>query len=151
MEYKICAFIGHNKFTFTPAIKEKITNYLETLITEENYGIFRFGGLGEFDYACWEIVGELKEKYPFIKRKLCLWADKYPWWAKAREYDEIEELPLDFDYWYSRLYYRNTAMIDLSDTTVFFVENKNRSGAYKALQYATAKKKNLINFGFLAE
>jgi len=36
-------------------------------------------------------------------------------------------------------------MIDDSDKVIFYVEQRENSGAYKAYQYALKKKKNLIN------
>ena len=149
MEYKICCFIGHNEVDFDENLKDKVKTKLIELIEKENYGIFYFGGVGDFDYGCWETVNELKEKYPFIKTVLCLWNGKYPWWAKKRKYDKIEELPLAFDYWYTRLYYRNTAMIDASDLSIFYVTNTENSGAYKAMKHAVLKKRPFINFGVI--
>lgn len=151
MEYKSCCFIGHNEVTFSPDFVEILKEEIENLIVKQNYGVFRFGGVGEFDYKCWKLVNELKEKYPFIKTALCLWSGKYPWWAKKRKYDSIEELPLDYDYWYSRLYYRNTAMIDACDLSIFYVTNTENSGAYKAMKHAIKHKKNYINYGKIEE
>ena len=151
MEYKICCFIGHNEVDFDENLKDKVKTKLIELIEKENYGIFYFGGVGGFDYGCRETVNELKEKYPFIKTVLCLWDGKYPWWAKKRKYDKIEELPLEFDYWYTRLYYRNTAMIDASDLSIFYVTNTENSGAYKAMKHAVLKKRPFINFGVIKQ
>ena len=47
-----------------------------------------------------------------------------------------------------RIYYRNCAMIDKSDIVIFYAEDRENSGDYKALKYAKQKKKlyfNLIN------
>ena len=151
MEYKSCAFIGHREIDFTDKLKSEIKTELIHLIENENYGVFKFGGLGEFDYYCYETVTELKEKYPFIKTVLCLWDGKRPWWAKARTYDEVEICMLSYDYWYSRLYYRNAAMIDSSDFCIFYVLKTENSGAYKAMQYAEKSKKPFINFGVVEE
>lgn len=37
-------------------------------------------------------------------------------------------------------------MIDKSDVVIFYVEERENSGAYKTFKYAKLKKKYLINF-----
>ncbi len=59
--------------------------------------------------------------------------------------EEFTYLPLDYNYWYTRIYYRNCEMIDRSDCVIFYAEQKKESGAYKALRYAQKKKKPHIN------
>ncbi len=148
MDYKICCFFGHREMDFNPDLAHKVREKLEKLITEENYGVFKFGGYSAFDYGCLDVVKELKLKYPHIKTVLCLWdGSAPPRWADRKNYDETEFLPLDFDYWYTRLYYRNKAMIDTSHFCVFYVCKTENSGAYKAMKYAVLKKRPFINFG----
>ena len=147
MGYNACCFFGHGEMDFTDELKEKVKNKLIELIEKENYGVFKFGGISAFDYGCWELVKELKEQYPHIKTVLCLWEGKRPWWAKYRKCDETEDLILDFDYWYTRIYYRNTAMIDTSNYCIFYVNRTENSGAYKAMKYAISKKRPFTNFG----
>ncbi len=121
------------------------------LITKENVRLFYFGGFGEFDDLCHKIVSELKNKYPNIYRIFCLSdprhqrLSKRPIWIKDEDYEEIIYLNLINDYWYKRIYFRNCEMIDRSDFVVFYVNHSERSGAYKALQYAIKKKKQIIN------
>lgn len=121
------------------------------LITKENVRLFYFGGFGEFDDLCHKIVSELKNKYPNIYRIFCLSdprhqrLSKRPIWIKDEDYEEIIYLNLINDYWYKRIYFRNCEMIDRSDFVAFYVNHSERSGAYKALQYAIKKKKQIIN------
>ena len=104
-----------------------------------------------FDDLCWKVVTKLKEKYPHLKRIYCLSdprhqrISKRPKWLKDEDYEEFIYLDLDFDYWYQRIYYRNCVMIDRSDIIVFYVEEQENSGAYKAYKYAKQKKKSIIN------
>ena len=51
----------------------------------------------------------------------------------------------DFDYWYTAIYYRNLAMIDQSDFILFWVEERENSGAYKTYLYAVKKHKRIVN------
>ena len=148
--YSLCVF-GHRSMTFTEQDEINLYNLFEDFVVNKRVGVFNFGGFGDFDDFAHKVATKLKEKYPFIKTVLCLWDGKYPWWAKKRKYDKIEELPLEFDYWYTRLYYRNTAMIDASDLIIFYVTNTENSGAYKAMRHAVLKKRPFINFGVIKQ
>lgn len=70
---------------------------------------------------------------------------KRPKWLNSVDYEEIIYLDLDFDYWYTRIYYRNVEMVNRSDIVVFYVNHSEQSGAYKILQYAIKKEKQYIN------
>ena len=149
--HKSCSCFGHSKIEITEKLKIGLRNTFEKLITIENVNTFYFGGFGEFDDLCYQIVSELKIKYPEIQRIFCtadrrwLRLSKRPKWLQDEEYEEITYLDLDFDYWYTRIYYRNCAIIDRSDFVVFYVINTENSGAYKAMQYAKKKKKQIID------
>lgn len=150
-KHKSCSVFGHSKIEITDSLKEKIYLTFESLIKGENVGYFYFGGFGEFDDLCWQAVTDLKGKYPNIKRIFCLsdprhqMISKRPKWLKNEDYEEIVYLDLNFDYWYSRIYYRNIQMVNRSDFVVFYVDHSEQSGAYKILQYAIKKKKQIIN------
>ena len=68
MENKVCCFIGHRKIQKTQELKEMLLNTIENLITKEDVTKFFFGSKSQFDDYCYEIVSELKEKHPHIKR-----------------------------------------------------------------------------------
>ena len=148
-EVKSCAFFGHRKIEERSKIKEKVKAFLIEKIENENFRRFYFGGFGEFDDICYEIVTELKQRYSDIKRCFCVvdekWLNKKPKWLEKIEYEEIISFALAFEWWYKRIYFRNCAMIDQSDFVVFFVVDKENSGANKSLVYAKSKKKSLIN------
>ena len=51
-----------------------------------------------------------------------------------------------FEGWYKSIYFRNCAMIDESDVVIFYAEERENSGAYKAYKYAKGKKeKHVVN------
>ncbi|MBQ8444095.1 MAG: hypothetical protein IJX25_01935 [Clostridia bacterium] len=149
--YKVCSFFGHREMEVSEELKNRLKIKLEDMIVNENYGLFFFGGLGMFDYLCWQVVSELKEKYPHIRRIFCLYDPRHqrylkrPAWMSDENFEEIVYLDLEFDYWYSRIYYRNIEMINQSDFVIFYVAIPERSGAYKAMQHAIKKKKGFIN------
>ena len=144
---------GHNKIKITKELENYLKSTFEMLITQENVKYFYFGGFGDFDDFAHKVTTKLKEKYPFIKRvyicedyKFISRPHKRTKWLKDEDYEEITYLDLNFDYWYSRIYYRNCEIIDHSDYCVFCVdETVEYSGAKKALEYAKRKKKEIIN------
>lgn len=147
---KICSFFGHRKIVITDILKKELETVIEKEILK-GCNNFYFGGFGDFDELCHKLVSKLKEKYPNIRRIFCLsdprhlreW--KRPKWLKNEDYEEFVYLDLRFDWWYQRIYYRNCAIIDQSDVIIFYAEQINTSGAYKALKYALKKKKRVIN------
>lgn len=150
---KSCSVFGHNKIEFSENLKEILKSVFKNLILKEQVRYFYFGGFGEFDDLCWQVVTELKREFPNIYRIYCLSdprhqkPSKRPKWLKAENYEEIVYLDLMFDYWYSRIYYRNCRIIELSDFVIFYVNHSEHSGAYKAMQYNMRKKikKTFVN------
>lgn len=146
-----CSLFGHNEIEVTNELKQNSTNLFIDMIENKNVNCFYFGGLGQFDDLCWQIITGLKTRYKDIVRVFCL-ADprhqrlsKRPKWLKNEDYEEIVYLELDFDYWYTRIYYRNCEIVNRSDYVVFYVNHTKGSGAYKAMQYAIKHKKSIIN------
>ena len=146
---KVCSFFGHRKIEKSEALQEKLAILVESLIKRE-FTVFFFGGFGEFDELCYRVVSLLRQKYPHIKRIYCVSGEKQLQERKRLRYFPLEEyedfiyLPPSFDYWYTRIYYRNCAMIDTSDAVIFYAEERENSGAYKAYKYAKCKKDKYI-------
>ena len=148
---KICSFFGHREVEITDRLYSAVfSNIMNAL--EQGFCSFYFGGYGEFDALCHQIVTKIKQEKPEFKisRKYCVTKESYlrkdTRYFKREDYDEIIYLPLSFEGWYKSIYFRNCAMIDRSDLIVFYAENRERSGAYKAYKYAKSKKgKTVIN------
>ncbi len=81
-----------------------------------------------------------KEYTMFLRNDICEKA-----YFKKENYEEIIYLMPSFEGWYKSIYYRNCAMIDRSDLVIFYAENREKSGAYKAYKYANKKHKRVIN------
>ena len=147
---KICSFFGHRKIENGQALREQVIGLVESLI-EKGFTVFLFGGFGEFDELCYQAVSAIKERYPTIKRVYCvsderhLRESKRPKYLRAEDYEEFVYYPPSFDYWYTRIYYRNCEMITRSDYVIFYAEDREESGAYKALKFAVKNKKEYIN------
>lgn len=68
---KACAFFGCSKGHYEK-YKKILRNILIDLIEKENVTQFYSGGRGAFDEFCSQVVGELRNKYPFIKNTLVI-------------------------------------------------------------------------------
>ncbi len=155
MKLTACCFIGHRTIIETEELKNKLTEIIEGLITNENTDTFFFGSKSRFNDLCLEIVTGLKEKHPHIKRI----------YVRA-EYPYIDE-----DYraylmkFYEDTYYperlssagravyveRNQEMIIKSRFCIVYYNAENapstrKSGTKTALDYAVKLKKEIIYF-----
>ncbi len=63
-----CCFLGHRTINETEELKTRLTEIIENLITNEKVDTFLFGSKSRFNSLCLEIVTELKENHPRIKR-----------------------------------------------------------------------------------
>ena len=144
-ENKICSFFGHRDAEITDELYATTAAEISRAV---DFGcrIFYFGGYGSFDELCYKIVTEIKEKNPSldIKRIYCVARENYlrkrVRYFNPESYDEVIYLEPSFDGWYKSIYFRNLAMIDRSDYVVFYCEERENSGAYKAYKYAKSKK-----------
>ena len=146
----VCSFFGHREIKINDALISALT--VEIMKTV-NLGCrtFYFGGYGEFDTLCYKTVTKIKEENPElnIRRIYCVAQERYlrkkvPYFNRE-DYDDVIFLEPAFDGWYKSIYFRNCAMIDKSDFVIFFAENREGSGAYKAYKYAEKKEKSIIN------
>ena len=164
MENSVC-FIGHRKIECTPELRERLQSILLDLV-ENGTTNFIFGDHSAFDSLCYELVTELKEKYPEIKRI-----------NFRKDYEDTDDYTMQFliaGYEESicpkgvgsagRASYveRNQAMIRESDVCIFYYDKnyqpnrrktsrrdlfdyQPKSGTALAFQYAKSKKKTIIN------
>lgn len=167
MRIKICSFIGYRKIKITIELKQELYDYIESLIVNENVKVFLFGSRSKFDDICYEVVTELKEKYPDIERVYV--RSQYEYLG-----NDYESYLLQF---YEKTTYpescigagklshikRNQAMIDQSDFCLFYYDEnylppkrkwakrdlfayQPQSGTRLAYEYALQKKKIIYNF-----
>ena len=147
---KICSFFGHKDTEISTELyartKEQILRAIEL-----GCRTFYFGGYSSFDELCYTIVTQIKNEQPQlqIKRIYCVAMEKYlrkrVRYFTPESYDEIIYLMPSFEGWYKSIYFRNCAMIDASDFVIFYAEERESSGAYKAYKYAKSKKKATVN------
>ena len=68
LKSKSCCFFGHRKIDVTAELTKRLTQTVELLIREKGVMYFYFGSKSDFNDLCFEVVADLKEKYPNIKR-----------------------------------------------------------------------------------
>lgn len=144
-----CCFIGHRKIENKANLFEQLKLCVQDLIIKSNINTFLFGSRSEFTDLGLNVVSELKDSYPHIKRV----------YIRA-EYERIsndyENYLLTF---YEKTYYsqkahnakrlvyikRNEELIDNSKTCVFYYKyNVSHSGTAIAFDYALKHNKNII-------
>lgn len=147
---KTCSCFGHSEVELTDDLVERTSREIDKAIGE-GVRTFLFGGISDFDELCYNIVTERRAMYPElnIKRVFCFALEKQlrkpPRWFLKKEYEALECPAKDYDYWFTAIYYRNIAMIDMSDLVLFWVQERENSGAYKAYKYALRKRKRIVN------
>ena len=145
-----CCFIGHRKIENKAYLYAQLKQCVQILITKSNITTFLFGSRSEFNDLCLEVVTELQDIYPHIKRV----------YVRAEyEYisDEYNDYLLTF---YENTYYakkahcanrlvyvkRNEELIDSSNICVFYYKNNfPHSGTAIAFNYAQKHGKKIIN------
>ena len=68
LKSKSCCFFGHREIDETDKLTKRITQAVEFLIREKGVTYVYFGSKSKFNDLCFEVVTDLKEKYPDIKR-----------------------------------------------------------------------------------
>lgn len=63
-----CCVLGHREILETEALRTQVSETLEELIVDKGVQIFLFGSKSQFNSLCYELVTEMKEKYPHIHR-----------------------------------------------------------------------------------
>lgn len=155
MKMNTCCFFGHRKINETEELKAILTKTIEKLIVEKNVDTFLFGSKSRFDSLCLEIVTEIKEKYPHIKRIYV--RGEYPYINddnKAYLLKSYEDtyFPEKLHNAGKAIYIeRNYEMIDKSLFCVVYYDKENapttrKSGTKIALDYAIKHGKDILLF-----
>lgn len=154
-----CSFFGHRKIAITSEIEQKVKLIVEELIINKNVSLFLFGSRSDFNYLCLQVVSELKDKYPHIKRieytcknETCILESEREKWeniySKIKK-DKVTLLGVEEEYEHKTKYTagkasyieRNQAMIDDSDYCVFYIdENYQPSEQHDKSAYLSKKR-----------
>lgn len=155
MHTNTCCFFGHRTINETDELRTKITDAIEKLITDENVDTFLFGSKSEFDSLCLELVTQLKEKHPNIKRIYV--RAEFP--VINEEYKDYLLKFYDDTYFPEKIIgsgsvayvERNYEMINNSKYCIVYYDESHapttrKSGTKIALDYALKKGREVINF-----
>lgn len=150
---KTCCFFGHRTINETEELKSKLIEIIEELICVKQVDTFLFGSKSRFNSLCLELVTEIKEKYPHIKRVYV--RAEYPYISE--EYKKYLLENYEDSYFpenianSGRAAYvkRNYEMINKSHYCIVYYDEQlaptaRKSGTKIALDYATKRCKNII-------
>lgn len=147
---KVC-FIGHRDIEKTNEVVFLLRETVKTFLIN-GFTTFLFGSRSKFDELSLNVVSEFKIEYPNIKRIYV--RAEYPYINKS--YEEYLLKSYEETYFPHKIINagkysyveRNFEMIDKSDCCVFYYnekQNLSKSGTKIAYDYATKKKKKIIN------
>ncbi|MDD5924102.1 MAG: SLOG family protein [Clostridia bacterium] len=157
MKDKTCCFFGHRTINKTEGLKLQLCKIIERLIVDEKVDTFLFGSKSRFNDLCQELVTQIKEKYPHIKRVYV--RAEYPYISNNYKNYLLESYE---DTYYperiigsGRAVYveRNYEMINNSHYCIVYYDEtnaptKHKSGTKIALDYAIRKGKRIITLPF---
>ena len=155
MKERTCCFIGHRKIEDTLELRTELYESIERLITDEKVDTFLFGSKSRFNDLCYELVTEIKEKYPHIKRVYV--RAEYPniddsYKAYLLKYYEDTYYPEKMIGAGKAVYVeRNCEMINNSRFCIVYCDEdynlpNRKSGTEIALGYAVRQNKVIIKF-----
>ena len=161
-----CCFFGHRKIEVTDEFVNRLKEIVEDLIVEEDVDTFLFGSKSQFDKLCLQVVTELKDRYPHIRRIYV--RAEFPYIDE--NYTSYLLKSYDHTYYPERMINagkaayieRNCEMIDNSSYCVIYydenymparrkssnqdlVDHQPNSGTKRAYDYAMKKGLNVIN------
>ena len=148
-----CCFIGHKRINETKELRTRVRESVERLITQEKAETFLFGSNSRFDSLCLELVTEIKEKHPHVKRIYV--RAEYP--VISDTYREYILRSYDGTYYPDKIrgsgraayVERNREMIDRSRICIVYYDESSppsnrKSGTKAALDYAKKKGREII-------
>lgn len=153
MEMNTCCFFGHREINETEELKIRLRGIIERLIVDEKVDTFLFGSKSRFDSLCLELVSEIKEKYPHVKRvyvraEFPVIGDDYKAYL-LKSYEDTYYPEKIMNSGRAAYVERNHEMIDNSRFCIVYYDEQNapttrKSGTKIALDYAVKKQKRII-------
>lgn len=155
MRENTCCFIGHRTINETEALKTKLTEVIEKLVTEEGVDTFLFGSKSQFDSLCLALVTDLRGKYPHIRRiyvraEFPVIGDDYRAYL-LRSYEDTDYPQRIMGAGRAVYVERNCEMIDRSEYCIIYYDRDSapttrQSGTGIALDYAIGRKREIFLF-----
>lgn len=153
MNRSVCCFFGHRKIAESAWLKQNLKTTVRRLIAVERVDTFLFGSRSEFNDLCYEVVSELKDEFPSLKRiyvraEFPHVDERYTAYLLQR-YEETY-FPQKIERAGRAIYIeRNFEMIDRSAFCVVYYDAKRdhgrKSGSKIAYEYARKRGRCVIN------
>lgn len=154
----VCCFIGHREIDETEDLKTELYKTIEMLIIDECVDTFLFGSKSRFNSLCYEIVTQMQERFPHIRRiyvrgEFPVIGDDYK--AYLLEKYEDTYYPEGIVGAGPAVYVeRNYEMIERSRFCIFYCQESynpsgRKSGTKIALNFATKRHKQIYTFPLL--
>lgn len=155
LDNQICCIWGHRRINETSALRAQLSAAIECLIVEKGVNTFLFGSKSRFNDLCYELITEIKSRYPHIQRiyvraEFPIINESYRSYLLERYEDTYfpEKLLRAGKAVYVR---RNFEMIDKSHYCLIYYDAsytpiKRKSGTKLAIDYAMKKKTEIILF-----
>lgn len=153
-----CCFLGHREIYDARELRTQLYQVIEDLIVHEKVDTFLFGSKSCFNALCYELITELKKKYPHLKRIYV--RAEFP--VISQEYNDYLLERYEETYYPTsvlgagKLVYikRNMEMINRSHFCVFYynasyIPKGRKSGTKIAFEYAVKRKKKIYCFPLL--
>ena len=146
----IITFLGHSSLYDVGNLPERVRKSILENTKQHESTTFYCGGYGTFDELCVRICRSLKAEYPawqtvFVTPYITeSQQNKLKYLTNSTLYDSTLYPPLETVPPRFAILARNRWMVDQADLIIAYVDHPY-GGAYKALEYAKKKQKNIIN------
>lgn len=145
------SFFGHRRIYDQIPLERKLEDLLRYLLNKMSYVEFLVGRNGDFDQIVSSTINRIKRQYR-SDNSSHVWVMPYLTAdyrnnekAYLEYYDEVEVCDASSATHYrSAIQIRNRCMVDRSDLSIFFV-NEKRGGAYETMKYAIKTGAKYIN------
>lgn len=145
----IITFIGHGTITNSHDLEDKVKCTIKNRISQNEKAYFYCGGYGDFDKLCASVCRQLKKEYPnteivYVTPYISVsYQEKMKYLTHSKLYDSTIYPPLENTPPKFAISKRNEWMIANADIVISYVI-RSYGGAYKSLQFAKRKKKEII-------
>ena len=144
------AFFGHRYIDNPPRVEELLEEQIRNLIDENEYVEFLVGRNGDFDRCVSSAVLRVRKNYRDDNSSLVL---VLPYltaeYLNNEQYFHDYYTDVEISYKASKAHpksaiqIRNREMVDRADLVICYIE-ENRGGAWKTVQYAITKGKDIV-------
>lgn len=137
---KRCCFAGHRLECYNINIEKTLYDAIEKVILGGTYEFYN-SLLVDFNNRCWQIILQLKKKYPYIKQYKINYNI-----SNSKVLNNNDEILSNVEHLFfkTRFTKMNEWIVDECDVIICHIVNNFNSGAFKMVQYAIRNSKKVI-------